>query len=301
MTDRIIDISSPSTLIKVKHHQLVIDTKDHPERTVPIEDIGILIINHPSIILTQSVITKLTEAKGAVIFCGNNQMPLALCLPIAAHHYHPARLNQQIEASKPLKKRLWQSIIQCKINRQGDVLSIFNLNADALYEMAKRVRSGDENNLEAQSAQRYWPLIMGKQFRRDRYGHHPNALLNYGYAILRSVVARALCLTGLHPALGIFHSNRSNSFALADDMMEVWRPFIDLRVKQICNEYHDQEINQNIKQALLSLLNETVLIEGSQLPLKIAIERSASSLAKSFEQHHNHLILPDRLIEGSLI
>ena len=301
MTNRIIDISSPLTRLTVKHHQLVIDTKDCPERTVPVEDIGILMINHPSIMFSQAVIIRLAEAKAAVIFCGTNQIPQALCLPLSAHHYHPARLNQQIEASKPLKKRLWQSIVKCKINRQGDALAHFNHNPKGLYEMAKRVRSGDDDNFEAQAAQRYWPQLLGKSFRRDRSGQHPNAHLNYGYAILRSVVARALCLTGLHPALGIFHSNRANSFALADDMMEVWRPFVDIRVKQIHGDRQDKDINQDDKQTLLSLLNETVLIEDSHMPMKLGIERSASSLARSFEDHHNHMILPGSFYQGSLI
>lgn len=294
MTDRVIDISTPSTRLRVRNEQLVVAREEQSERTVPIEDIGILIINHPSITLSQSVATRLAAAKAAIVFCGTNQMPVSLSLPLSGHNIHSVRLKQQIEASRPLKKRLWQSIVRCKIKRQGDVLLSCNKEALGLHSMARRVRSGDPDNLEAQAAQRYWPALMGKSFRRDRDGFFPNPLLNYGYAIIRSVVARSLCMAGLHPALGIFHHNRSNAFALADDVMEVWRPYIDLRVRQILDEKYELEINAKGKQALLSTLNESVLFKEGCLPMQLAIQRMASSLARSFEEGNDALMLPEK-------
>ena len=222
-------------------------------------------------------------------------MPVALTLPLTGHTTHTLRLRNQIKASQPLKKRLWQSIIKCKIQRQGDVLKASQSHDYGLYAMANRVRSGDPDNLEAQAAQRYWPKLMGKSFRRDRFGAFPNAILNFGYAVTRSAVARALCSSGLHPALGIFHHNRNNNFSLADDLIEVWRPFVDFRVWKIINENTTEELNKNHKQAILSLMNETVTLPDGDLPMHLAIGRMASSLASSFDGHKNMLHLPQQL------
>lgn len=164
-----------------------------------------------------------------------------------------------------------------------------------LYAMANRVRSGDPDNLEAQAAQRYWPKLMGKTFRRDRYGAFPNALLNFGYAIIRSSVARALCSSGLHPALGIFHHNRNNNFSLADDLIEVWRPFIDLRVWTTTRAKVVDSISHEHKKAILSLMNETISMPDGTLPMHHAIGRMASSLASSFDQCQNNIQLPQHL------
>ena len=301
MMHRVIDISSENTKLRTKHSQLVITQENNEETNIPIEDINIVIINHPSITMSQSVICKLAENKAAVLFCSTNQMPHALSLPLSGNHIHPARLNHQINASQPLNKKLWQSVIKCKINRQGDVLAYFAGHDAGLYAMSRRVLSGDTNNLEAQAAQRYWPKLMGKSFRRHRHGGGANILLNYGYSILRAAVARALCATGLHPALGIHHHNQSNSFALADDMIEVWRPFIDAKVREHFLDFADDTLDTDKKRILMSVLMESVQFEQQLLPMQLAIERMAVSLAKSFEMRKNQLLLPEKITFDKLI
>lgn len=301
MTHRIIDVSSENTRLRVKHNQLMIIREDGNTNAIPIEDISMLLVNHPSITISQSVICKLAEQKVATLFCSTDQMPTALTLPLIGHNIHPARLNQQIAINKPLKKRLWQSIVKCKISRQGDVLTYFTGQDAGLYEMAKRVSSGDKKNLEAQAAQRYWPRLMGKSFRRNRQADDANILLNYGYTIIRSMVARSLCTTGLHPALGIFHHNRSNHFALADDMLEVWRPFIDRKVREQFSDFHSSQFNTEAKAQIISTLMETIQFDHQSFPLNLAIERMIVSLTKSFEEKENRLKLPEKNIFNQLI
>lgn len=158
--------------------------------------------------------------------------------------------------------------------------------------MARRVRSGDSGNLEAQAAQRYWPKLMGASFRRDRFGVWPNGLLNYGYAIMRSAVARNICMSGLNPGIGLFHHNRSNSFPLADDLIEVWRPWVDLRVRGIIDKAEIEELGKSEKSAVLSLLNEDVAFEEGEFPIQTAMQRMTASLARSLDENTVKLKLP---------
>ena len=227
-----------------------------------------------------------------IVFCGAGHMPVGLSLPLSGHSLQGERLRSQIDAPLPLNKRLWKAIIECKIARQSDVLECCTGHHQGLREMAGRVRSGDSGNLEAQAAQRYWPKLFGSSFRRERFGVWPNGLLNYGYAVMRSAVARNICMSGLNPGIGLFHHNRSNSFPLADDLIEVWRPWVDLRVRRIVDRAETQELGKPEKQAILSLLNEDVTFGDASFPVQIAMQRMTASLARSFDEKEMLLRLP---------
>lgn len=282
MTGRIIEISNGPACLSIAHSQLVIRREGEDNKTVPVEDLALLLLNHPAIIINQSVMTKLAEANVAIIHCGGGHMPVSISLPLSGHSLQGERLRGQINAPRPLKKQLWKAIIACKIARQADVLALCTGHHQGLGEMAKRVKSGDSGNLEAQAAQRYWPKLLGPSFRRDRLGAYPNGMLNYGYAIMRSAIARNICMSGLNSGIGLFHHNRSNSFPLADDLIEVWRPWVDLRVREIVNKAKTEEFGKPEKQAILSLLNEDVVFEGVNFPVQTAMQRMTSSLAQSF-------------------
>jgi CRISPR-associated protein Cas1 len=218
-----------------------------------------------------------------------------MMLPLDAHHVQTERHRAQVEASLPVKKRIWQAIISAKIAQQGHVLQHFTGDHDGLTPMARRVRSGDPDNLEAQAAQRYWPRLFGKDFRRDREADGVNALLNYGYAVIRAAIARAVVAAGLIPSLGVFHRNRANPFCLADDLLEAYRPFVDWRAKLLVNENGGQAPSLSEKPtraALLSLFNETVMVGERRNPMLLAIELSASSLCRALTGAEPELALP---------
>lgn len=292
MTGRIIEISSGPAWLSVANSQLVIGREGENNRTTPIEDLALLLLNHPAITINQSVMARLAEANVGIVVCGGGHMPVGLSLPLSGHSLQGERLRRQIEAPLPLNKQLWKAIIECKIARQSDVLEYCTGHHQGLREMAGRVRSGDSGNLEAQAAQRYWPKLFGPSFRRDRFGTWPNGLLNYGYAIMRSAVARNICMSGLNPGIGLFHHNRSNSFPLADDLIEVWRPWVDLRARQIVEKAETDELGKPEKQAILSLLNEEVAFDGATFPIQTAMQRMTVSLARSFEEKAMKLRLP---------
>jgi CRISPR-associated protein Cas1 len=229
-----------------------------------------------------------------MVICGADHLPAGILLPYSANELAGARLRTQLACPKPLAKRLWQTVVTYKLQRQGDLLANTTGNDAGLRAMAKRVRSGDPDNLEAQGAQRYWPRLMGWHFRRDRDAADSNRLLIYIYAVLRAATARALIGAGLLPALGLFHSNRGDTFALASDMMEPFRPFADAIVWELVRSGRAGEpFGRGLKTHLLAVLNLGVRIDGQIMPLSMALERTASSVASSFNQRKNLLRLPD--------
>ena len=297
MIGRIIDISTSSTRLSVAHNQLVIERKGEETTTVPIEDIGLLLLNSPSITMSQAVATRLAEYKAAIIFCGKQHMPISLSLPLEGHTVQGERLRQQMALSTPLRKRLWQKIVSCKIERQADVLELVTGDHKGLRAMAKRVQSGDKTNLEAQAAQRYWPCLFDKSFRRARFGARPNTLLNYGYAVFRSALARNIVMSGLHPGIGLFHAHRANSFPLADDLIEVWRPYVDLYVKNSFDTEEKESITQEERRGILALFNESVPFNAQSLPMQMAMQHMVATLAKAFEEkEHKYFLLPEGFI-----
>lgn len=284
MLKRTVEFSTLGTRLSVAHRQLVIERPDLPKTTIPIEDLSVVIVDDARASYTQAVFLELLASGATVLITGRDHLPVGMMLPLDAHHVLTERHRAQVSVSEPTRKRVWQALVHAKIVQQGIVLAYFTGRDAGLAPLAKRVRSGDPDNLEAQAAQRYWPLLFGKDFRRDREADGVNALLNYGYAVVRAAIARAVVGTGLIPSLGVFHKNRSNPFCLADDLLEPFRPYVDWRVRLLLDE-RDGTIpsldERPVKAALLSLFNETVLIGARRNPLLVAIQLSAASLARA--------------------
>ena len=296
MIKRTLEISSGPARLSVTHRQLVIDRSDGPPAEIPIEDIGVLIVDHPAVTYTHTVFTGLMEAGAAVVLCGRDHHPAAILLPIDAHSTQTERHHRQIEAPLPFRKRAWAGIVRAKIVQQAGVLKEVAGKDEGLSALSGRVRSGDPENLEAQAAQRYWKVLFGADFRRDRDGAGPNPALNYGYAIIRAAMARAIVGSGLIPSLGLHHHNRANPFCLADDLMEPYRPFIDLKVSELVSMGHScADLDRTAKSVLLSVLNETIQIGDHRSPVALAIHQTTASLARGYDTGKPHLDLPASL------
>jgi CRISPR-associated protein Cas1 len=298
MIRKTVEFTTPGTRLSVAHRQLVIERPDLPKATLPIEDLGVVIVDDVRATYTQAVFMELLAAGATVMVTGRDHLPAGMMLPLDAHHVQTERHLAQVEASEPVKKRAWQALIQAKIAQQGVVLAHFTGDHGGLAAMAQRVRSGDPDNLEAQAAQRYWPRLFGKEFRRDRDADGVNALLNYGYAIVRAAAARAVVASGLIPSLGVFHRNRGNPFCLADDLLEPYRPYIDWRVKLLIDENGGEVASLDdrpARAALLSLFNETILVGGRRTPLLLGLHASAASLSRALTGGDRTLALPDGL------
>jgi CRISPR-associated protein Cas1 len=287
------------TYLSLKNKQLVIklpeveknDTlpesfKADSTRTIPVEDIGVVILDNKQITLTHGLIEALLENNCALITCGSNRMPVGLFLPLEGNTIQSERFTTQIEASLPLKKQLWQQTVQAKITNQAYILQ--TLRNQAVKNMLKwvdDVRSGDADNLEGRAAAYYWKNLFPEveNFIRGRDEVPPNNLLNYGYAVLRAIIARSLVASGLLPTLGIHHHNRYNAYCLADDMMEPYRPFVDKLVVGIVDSGVDyQELSKEIKIKMLNIPVMEVMINGQHSPLMIAAGQTAASLAKCY-------------------
>lgn len=269
-----------------KNETLTTNFKKEAERTIPIEDVGVIILDNKRITITQGLIEALLENNAAFITCDSSRMPTGLMLPLTGNKTQTERYRDQINASIPLKKQLWQQTVQAKIKNQAIVL--FNKNGsiiDNMHIWASDVRSGDPDNYEARAAVYYWanlfPEIEG--FSRFRDGVPPNNLLNYGYAILRAIVARSLIASGLLPTFGIHHRNKYNAYCLADDIMEPYRPFVDKLVCEIIRKERDyQKLTQEIKYQLLNIPVLDVIIDDKRSPLMIAVGQTTASLYKCF-------------------
>lgn len=232
MIKRIVEINNPSRLT-LKNGQMVIYIEGLESATVPIEDLGVLILDHPQISHTQGLLSACSESNVAVLLCGNKHLPVAVLMPFEGNSLHTLTIAQQIRITEPIRKRLWQAIVKAKIRKQAEVLQYVTGDNHPLQLYIERVRSGDPENIETQAARIYWQKLFGPIFRRDRNALGVNGLLNYGYAVMRAAVARAIVGTGLHPSLGIHHHNKYNNFCLADDLLEPLRPAIDLKVFEI--------------------------------------------------------------------
>ncbi len=264
---------------------------------IPIEDIGIVLLDNNYITITQPLLAALLDNNTAVITCKDNHLPAGLLLPLECNTIQQERYDYQIEASQPLKKQLWQQTVQTKISNQALLLEKNGYKASNLKNWIKEVKSGDSDNLEARAAAQYWSLIFSKKidnFRRNREGEAPNNLLNYGYAILRATVARSIVGVGLIPTLGIFHRNRYNAFCLADDIMEPYRTYVDDIVLEILHSGIDiSELTKDIKQKLLIIPALDVKINGERSPLMIATQRTAFSLYSCFEGKSRRILYPE--------
>ncbi len=298
MIRKTVEFATPGTRLSVTHRQLSVERPNLPKLTLPIEDLGVVIVDDVRATYTQAVFIELLAAGATVIVTGRDHLPAGMMLPLDAHHVQTERHRAQVEASEPVKKRAWQALVRAKISQQGAVLVHFTGNHCGLVPMSRRVRSGDPDNLEAQAAQRYWPRLFGKDFRRDRDADGVNALLNYGYAVVRAAAARAVVASGLIPSLGVFHRNRGNPFCLADDLLEPYRPYVDWRAKLLVDEHEGTAPSlgdQTTRAALLSLFNEVVLVGGRRTPLLLALNASAASLCRVLTGEDRALALPNGL------
>lgn len=287
--------------LSLKNSQLVIDVpevkseglKEVVKRTIPIEDIGIVVLDNCQITITHGVIDALLKNSVSLITCSNDCMPLGLLLPLCGNTLQSERFSIQINASLPLKKQLWQQTVQSKISNQASVLSsVRGVEVRNMQKWATEVKSGDSSNIEARAAVYYWANLFNN-FKRDREGAPPNNLLNFGYAILRAIVARGLVVSGLLPTLGIFHHNRYNAYCLADDIMEPYRPYVDKLVVEIVSLGGVLELTKENKAKLLTIPTLDVIINGERSPLMIAVGQTTSSLYKCFSGELRKIIYPE--------
>ncbi len=294
--------------LHTKDEQIIIDfaDKEKPSAKVPIEDIGVVILDAYQLTISQNLISKLLDNNVALITCNKKRMPQGLLLNLDGHHIQQEKFRNQINTSLPLKKQLWQQTIKQKIRNQAYLLSLLTIiAASELQNMdywANSVKSGDPDNYEGRAAAFYWRHLFSQyidSFKRGRFEDEPNNLLNYGYAILRAITARCLVASGLLPTFGIHHHNKYNAYALADDIMEPYRPFVDFVVYQIVDEYQDEiyengeiELSTEIKAKLLIIPTLDVIIDGEKSPLMIAMQRTTASLSACFDGVRKTILYP---------
>ncbi len=296
MIKRTLFFGNPAYL-STKSEQLVVNFpgEDKLEKTIPIEDLGYIVLENPQITITNGLLTKLVQNKTAVIICDKQHLPCALLQPLVGHTEQTERMRHQLNASQPLKKQLWQQTVMVKIENQAQHLLTQGKNALKLRRWAKEVKSGDAENHEAIAAAYYFQNLFSAVFgfSRNQKGIPPNNLLNYGYAILRAVTARALVSSGMLPSVGIFHRNKYNAFCLADDIMEPYRPFVDLLVMELIQSGCDYtELNTSIKSQLLQIPNMDVVIDSKKSPLMNAMSRTTNSLYECFAGSSRKLLYP---------
>ncbi len=296
MIKRTVVLSKPSYL-STKQEQMVIryPGEDEDKIRVPIEDIGLVLLESQQITITNGLLNKLVENKAVVVSCDKKHMPASLTLPMSGHTLSGERYKHQIKASLPLKKGLWKQTIKAKLINQGRVLEFLGEDPEPLYKWSKKVLSGDSGFHESRAAAYYWPrLIKSPTFRRDPEGDPPNNLFNYTYAILRGIIARALVGSGLLPGLGIFHKNKYNSYPLADDIMEPYRPLADALVMDLymsCEKH--PKLDTFTKSNLLTLPTMDVLVGGNKSPLMVAASRTSNSLYECFEGTRRKILYPE--------
>lgn len=270
--------------LSFKNGQLVYTPKPEGEvRTVPVEDIGFVVLDNHSITLSLRLIEELTANNAAMVFCDKLHHPTAMSIPFAGNTTHAETLRAQLGITEPLKKNLWKQTVEIKIKNQAEMLRRTNSDGvEALLRHADSVKSGDTDNREGAAARVYWQNLFGDEFRRERYGDAPNHLLNYAYAILRAAVARSLVGSGLYPAIGIHHRNKYNAYALADDVMEPYRPYADEVVYKIWKEADEpiEELSREHKQQLLKLLAADVHLTNTLRPLMVGLSYTTASLAR---------------------
>jgi len=272
--------------------QLVIKTELR-ETTIPIEDIGFIVLDHFDIYLSLPAMNLLIEHNTAVIICNAYHLPNGMFLNLNSHHIQQEIFKNQIEASVPLKKKLWQQTVIEKIKNQGKLLEKITQQRLPFDYYASKVLSGDSSNMEGVAAQQYWKSFFETDFKRERYGDYPNNFLNYGYALLRAATARALSGSGLLNTLGIHHKSKYNAFALADDIMEPFRPLVDEKVYEIMRQYEETELNTKIKSELLQILTQTVYFKDEKSPLMVGLQKTASSLQQCFTGARTKIKYPE--------
>ena len=295
MIERIIDIADTGAYIRSEHDQLVIERRKQAPVSTPLAETAVLVLANPQATCTLAAMAGLLQHGGVLLVCDRNCMPVGLMLPLVAHYTQTERIAAQVSVSKPTRKRLWQQIVRAKLIAQARALAGLRGDDHGIGAMARRVRSGDPDNIEAQAAARYWPALFADHlFRRRRTAADQNRLLNYGYAVMRAVVARAICAVGLHPSIGVHHHNRYDAYCLADDFMEPYRPLVDVAVVECVKTYGtDAPLNRMCKQLLIGAILARYTAEGESRALFDIIRRAATALAAALSGETRSLPLPE--------
>lgn len=300
--EHVLDFSQGRAHLHSRYRQLIIDRPDLPEVSVPMEETAVVVLGGREVTCSQSALDGLMQAGAAVIVCDAAHMPSGMMLPLSANFEQTRRMIAQVTASLPTKKNIWKQIVVAKVLAQASVLALRFGDDAGLAALARTVRSGDPMNIEAQAAQRYWPRLFGDiEFLRRREKPDQNRLLNYGYAVLRAAVARAVCAAGLHPSLGVHHHARNNPFCLADDLMEPYRPLVDDAVAEHVGQYGpDAAVDKAAKESLVGVLHARIAHEGDGGGERSVFEwiaRSASSLSRVMLDEDKTVFFPSGLLE----
>lgn len=289
--DQIIDIATDGRHLSRDRGFLKVSEDGVEVGRVPLDQIAGVIVHAHGTTWSTSLLTELADRGATVVLCGANHAPKSVLLPIEGHHAQGARMRAQRQARAPLIKQAWKQIVIAKIAMQAAALDAVGEPSAPLRMMVRKVTSGDTTNVEAQAARHYWPRFMGAGFRRDTDAGDENALLNYGYTVLRAATARAVVAAGLHPTIGLHHANRSNAFALADDLMEPFRPLVDCAVRSIVRT-NGCDVDTAAKQALARLIALDLPLGDGVTPVSVALMKLATSLGQSFETGKLSLLLP---------
>ena len=291
MRSRIIEIAGDGRHLSLSRGFMTVKEGSVEVGRVALDDIAALLCHAHGLTYSNRLMTELAERGVAVVLCADNHLPAAWVWPTAGHHLQTERMRRQIGAGRTLSNRLWQGVVRAKIRHQGALLQEMGRAGGAFEALAAKVRTGDPENIEAQAARRYWSLLMGKSFRRDRNAPGANALLNYGYTVLRAGVARAVCAAGLHPTIGIKHSNRNNPFCLVDDLIEPFRPSVDRIVCELAR-VGDETLSVDARTRLAKVLLQDIETNQGITPLSTCIERLVLSVVRSHEGGKAVLDLP---------
>ncbi|MBL3571593.1 subtype II CRISPR-associated endonuclease Cas1 [Rhodovulum sulfidophilum] len=289
--DQIVDISTDGRHLSRDRGFMKVSEGAEEIGRIPLDQIAGVIVHAYGTTWSTSLLTELADRGAPVVLCGSNHAPRSVLLPLEGHHAQGARLRAQWQAKAPLLKQAWKQIVICKITMQAAALEAMGETHAPVAMLKRKVTSGDNSNVEAQAARYYWPRMMGEQFRRDRTAPDLNALLNYGYTVLRAATARAVVAAGLHPTIGLHHSNRGNAFALADDLMEPFRPLVDCCVRGL-SARNGPEVDTQAKQTLARLIALDLPLGGGSTPVSVALSKLAASLGQSFEAGTLNLALP---------
>jgi CRISPR-associated protein Cas1 len=302
MIGGLVEIAESGRHLSVHRGFLKVSEEREEIGRVPLDDITALILTGHQTTLSKNLMVELADRHAVIVTCGQNWHPVSFTLPFAQHFESAGVLHDQIDASEPLRKRLWQIIVKAKISNQRIVLERHSPGNPAIKELAllqRRVKSGDPKNMEAQAARHYWTALMGKDFRRDRRATGINAFLNYGYTVLRAATARMVCGAGLHPSLGLHHGSRINPFALIDDVMEPFRPMVDSVVRDTF--FNAGELNSEGKRALAAVLQEDMVTENGASPVMSCLSRLTQSLTGSLRDKKPDLAIATIRPPGQLL
>jgi len=294
LTDRIIDISENGADLSVKHSQLVI-VSSGIETTVPLVEIAVLVISHPAVRMSHAVLSGLCASGGICVFCTEKQLPAGMLLPIEGNSVQAERFVKQAQAPLPTRKRIWKHIAKAKIISQGKLLTKLKGNDRGLGFIANEVRAGDSSNIEAQAARRYWTALFGDSFKRNPFASDHNKLLNYGYAVLRAMTARAICSSGLHPSISLHHHNKYDTFCLADDLMEPFRVIVDEAVYRIIEDKSsDVPLDKENKRIIIkSIVEKRINVGGELRSLFDVMTKVTASLAGVYTNEKSDIFLPE--------